>query len=292
MSELSLFLEDLDFSSEEDIAMLEDYFEACDESEEKELDVLCEGTNLDIRKRFKEYKKKHKMIIKELKKQLKMGHYDEASKLLKELKQECEEVHKKILDTPSTIGSVIFGLWTSWTVTFGRDLALCLTIVGIPAAELLSFIENYGKLFRDLFNGELNLDSFNLYKNKIDACFKTFEANIKRLEMKLDELQKGDSMSESYLDDIDSMLAFLESADPEDPEDAEMIESILEFTDHETGNFGSDSEEFMESDDENYGDNSDDSISKKNDTIRLKVYENYSEDLISDDDKNFLLSIL
>lgn len=131
-----------------------------------------EGTNLGILEELKPAKAKYRRMMKEIKKAKKNGNIDKAIKIAQELSDLSKDVYNKIDRMDSTVGSVIFGFFTSWTITFFRDLVLVLAspfTAGITSfiAWAKNTIEKWKKPVKRLVNSEgISKDDFNFYKNK------------------------------------------------------------------------------------------------------------------------------
>lgn len=131
-----------------------------------------EGTNLGILEELKPAKAKYRRMMKEIKKAKKNGNIDKAIKIAQELSDLSKDVYNKINRMDSTVGSVIFGFFTSWTITFFRDLVLVLAspfTAGITSfiAWAKNTIEKWKKPVKRLVNSEgISKDDFNFYKNK------------------------------------------------------------------------------------------------------------------------------
>lgn len=131
-----------------------------------------EGTNLGILEELKPAKAKYRRMMKEIKKAKKNGNIDKAIKIAQELSDLSKDVYNKIDRMDSTVGSVIFGFFTSWTITFFRDLVLVLAspfTAGITnfIAWAKNTIEKWKKPVKRLVKSEgISKDDFNFYKNK------------------------------------------------------------------------------------------------------------------------------
>lgn len=145
-------------------------YQAIENDDEDE--AFEEGTNLDIRAELKPMKAKYRKMMKEIKKAKKDGNIDKAIKIAQELSDLTKDVYNKIDRMDSTVGSVIFGFFTSWTISFFRDLVLVLAspfTVGITSfiAWAKYTIEKWKKPVKRLVNSEgISKDDFNFYKNK------------------------------------------------------------------------------------------------------------------------------
>ena len=188
-----------DYVSESgDYVDLRDFVLECYQAVENDVedDTFEEGTNLDIRAELKPMKAQYKKMMKEIKKAKKDGNIDKAIKIAQQLSDLTKDVHKKINGMDSTVGSVIFGFFTSWTITFFRDLVLVLAspfTVGVTGfvAWAKDLIEKWKKPVKRLINSEgLSKDDFNFYKNKaLDQAENMMKAS-KRLVDTLKEEKK------------------------------------------------------------------------------------------------------
>lgn len=173
--------------------VLECYAEACNEEDD---DIFEEGANLEIREEFKTLKKKYKQMMKEIKKARKEKKYDKAIPKATELVKLTNDIYRKIDETDSTVGSVFFGLFSAWTLTFLRDLLLTLASpFTLHITGLISFIKNLIEKFKKpvtkIVKSEyLSKDDFNLYKNSaLDQANNMKNASKKLLDA-LKEEQK------------------------------------------------------------------------------------------------------
>ena len=164
-----------DYVSESgDYVDLRDFVLECYQAIENDVEdeTFEEGTNLGILEELKPAKAKYRKMMKEIKKAKKNGNIDKAIKIAQELSDLSKDVYNKIDRMDSTVGSVIFGFFTSWTITFFRDLVLVLAspfTAGITSfiAWAKNTIEKWKKPVKHLVNSEgISKDDFNFYKNK------------------------------------------------------------------------------------------------------------------------------
>lgn len=145
-------------------------YQAIENDDEDE--AFEEGTNLDIRAELKPMKAKYRKMMKEIKKAKRDGNIDKAINIAQELSDLTKDVYNKIDRMDSTVGSVIFGFFTSWTISFFRNLVLVLA--SLYTAGITSFIawakntiEKWKKPVKRLVKSEgISKDDFNFYKNK------------------------------------------------------------------------------------------------------------------------------
>ncbi len=169
--------------------VLECYTEACNEEDD---DIFEEGVNLDILSEFKPLKKKYYQMMKEIKKARKEKKYDKAIDKATELSELTNDIYKKIDKTDSSVGSVFFGFFTSWTVAFLRNLLLILAApftfnITAYIAWIKNLIEQWKKPVTKMVKSEgLSIDDFNFYKNvALDQA-----ANMKNASKKLLDVLK------------------------------------------------------------------------------------------------------
>ena len=174
------------FLSECYLEMLED------EIIENNDDVLTEGANLDARQILKKFKKIYKEEMAEIKTNLKESKYDESKKGCENLLALLKDAKKELLALESTVGSVIWGFFTAWTINFLRNFALGLIpYFGSIIASIQDIIEGWGKPIKKIINSEeVEMDDFNKYKNVIESRFEKMEKVIKDTIKKIDSLKK------------------------------------------------------------------------------------------------------
>lgn len=172
-------------------------YQAIENDDEDE--TFEEGTNLDIRAEFKPMKAQYKKMMKEIKKAKKDGNIDKAIKIAQELSDLTKDVYKKIDRMDSTAGSVFFGAFTSWTITFFRNLVLLLALpftVGVTGfiAWAKDLIERWKKPVKRIVNSEgLSKDDFNFYKNKaLDQAENMMKASKRLADTLKDEKKEID----------------------------------------------------------------------------------------------------
>lgn len=160
----------------------------------EDLDVVTEGTNLDARAILKKFKKEYKKEMREIKKNIKTENFDVAKKGCEKLLEILKEVKKEMtnLEGASTVSSVIFGFFTSFSVNFLRSFTLCLIpYFGSIIASIMKLINEWSKPLQKAINGEyLELDDFNAYKNAVESKIGSMERVIKNTMKKIDSLKK------------------------------------------------------------------------------------------------------
>lgn len=159
-------------------------------------DTYMEGANLEIRAFLKELKKEYQKRFRDIKMSRAACDYEKALKAVNELKELTNKYIRAIELTKSTVGSFVFGLFTSFSVNFLRNLGLTLLspftfcISGL-VAKIMNLYEAYGRPIGKLANHEdiHIVDDFNLYKNIVLS-----NANkIKKLVIKLEKAVKEEA---------------------------------------------------------------------------------------------------
>lgn len=160
-----------------------------------EYDSFYEGANLDIRAKLKEASKIYKKNMKDIQVAIKAGKYNEARKNVETLRKSLADLREDIEKIDAgEVDSIIFGLFTSWTIHWLRTLISM--VLFIPTLGLSTYVESIHALIDDwarpvgkIARGEtLTADDVNVYKNTalmrmnylIDAC--------KRLDKKITQL--------------------------------------------------------------------------------------------------------
>lgn len=205
---------------------------------------IREGTNLDIRAKYKSFKKEYKIKMKEIKDAIKKENYSIALKRAKELKDMLNIVEKSVNNEISTTGSVIFGFFTDWTVSWLRTFALCFVpFIGAPLSAIWSFIDSWGKPIKKNAKSEvLSKDDFNFYKNNVESRLKYMNSCIDKLIKKIEneamtnkkaesQIEKDDDVKESSLFNTINWYDYIsENGDYEDLRDfvIECYESVVD----------------------------------------------------------------
>ena len=207
-------------------------------------DLMTEGTNLNIRTKYKPLKKEYKNKMNEIKYNLQINEYDKALRGAKDLKVMVKKLKTSIKKEESTIGSVVFGFFTSWTVTWLRTFSLFFVpFIGEKIAFVWNTIDKWGKPIKKIANSEvLSKDDFNFYKNATEACVQTMEISVDNLiknieSMKLEykkaesQIEKDDDVKESSLFNTINWYDYIsENGDYEDLRDfvIECYESVVD----------------------------------------------------------------
>ena len=155
-------------------------------------DMFLEGANLDIRKRFKQFKAEFKEHAKKTKNYIEDEKFKEAKAELDKMEDILKLAKKDIQKMDTTIGSFIFGIFTSWTVNILRTILLCFVpIIGMTVANVANIYDEWNKPVKKVFTGEdLSLDDFNFYKNKTLSRIDYMTAQIKSMRKTIDRKEK------------------------------------------------------------------------------------------------------
>lgn len=185
--------------------------ESVEDSYDYDYEDFTEGANLEIRSQLKALKAKYKGSITAIRDYRKSRDYTNAVKEVSNLESILSEYEGMINGTISTTGSVIFGLFTSWSVTFLRDFVNTCVIYFTTAlavsttsgvsdenmansnaiAKLASslmvecnrLIEQWSKPVSKIVKGQkIELDDFNLYKNVCLSQVKYMKKNVGKLK--------------------------------------------------------------------------------------------------------------
>ena len=162
-------------------------------------EIMCEGTNLDIRRTFKQNMNEINKRMHTLKKLISSKKFAEAHKELSSIRA----LYVKLIDDiknigeDSTIGSDILGFWW-WNICRGcrYTLVTLIPVVGIAAAIVLNIrdiIAQIIEVINDIksHKGEITPAQFNLYKNKLIIILKRKLAVLKKVEKTLDDAEKN-----------------------------------------------------------------------------------------------------
>lgn len=191
-------------SAEESFALQE---ACCDMYVDAAEDLVEEGANLDIRVIAKESKAEFKVACMKVKTAIKAKDFKKAKKELNRAEKIIDDAIDGMSKVESTVGSFIFGLFTSWTIAFGRNFLICLIpwvggpVVGIITLieELIGGVTNYQK------NGnKLDLDKFNLYKDKYIGVMSEYKLQLNKYKKQLD---KADHKYAGDDDDVEESVS-------------------------------------------------------------------------------------
>ena len=222
-------------------------------------DAFLEGANSDIRKLTKEFKSAFKSNIKVAKNSMKNGNFDAARKAIKKAVDITEKYEKELDKIDSTAGQAMIGMFIGSLISTGRQLIL------LPATILtggiVGTIKGFGEYLEELavvYNelkkrDEITPDLFNNYKNKCKVLIRNKLKVLKKLEMKIMELED----SEKELDESVDLFENVWSYEDED----EFEEAVCDLSD-------------------------------EIDELRLEVYEAAEAGLISEEDKTMFLDYL
>lgn len=165
------------------------FFEDALDDDTYDDELIEEGANLEVRSYLKELKRDYKAYMREIKKGRSSGDYPRAIKAVQELSKVSDKYVTLIENTESGIGSFILGWYTSFTVTFLRDLLLAVMspfTLGITGfvASIMNLYETMGRGLGKLANRDKVkiTDDFNAYKNKTLVVAKKIQKSVKELE--------------------------------------------------------------------------------------------------------------
>lgn len=152
-------------------------------------ELIEEGANLEVRSYLKQLKREYKAYMKEVRKGRMSNDYPRAIKAVKELEKITDKYVTLIQNTDSSAASFVLGYFTSFTITFLRDLGLTIIApftMGISAivGSFMNLYENWGRGLGKLANHEKVkiTDDFNTYKNKTLSMAKKLQVSVKDLE--------------------------------------------------------------------------------------------------------------
>lgn len=112
----------ISLSNEDIITSLIEGYEALYESDIEE--VLEEGANIDMSKKFIEFAKTYRSDVKDAKAAIKKKDSSEAKKKLKKISKDLDDIEKFIRSTESDAGSVLFGIIAQWIIIMVKMLPL------------------------------------------------------------------------------------------------------------------------------------------------------------------------
>ena len=222
-------------------------------------DAFLEGANWDIRKATKEYKKAFKSNVKVAKNAMKNGNYDAARKAIKKASEVTEKYDKELDNIDSTAGQAIIGNIIGTLISTGRQIILL--PASILTGGIVGAVKACGEYIEEIAvmnneykkRDEITPDLYNNYKNKCKVLIRHKLKVLKKLEVKLMEL---------------------EDSEKDLKESVEMLENVWAYEDED---------EFEEA----FSD-----LTEEIAELRLEVYEAAEMGLISDDDKVLFLDYL
>lgn len=158
-------------------------------------DYYQEGANLDIRAKLKEATKLYNKNMKDIQKALKAGEYNNARRNIETLRRSLADLREDIekIDA-SEIGSIVFGLYTSFTINWLRKLVMILLAIptlgiSLGIEEIRSMIEAWGRPASKFANGEhMSGDDVNAYKNTALERMNYLIGTLKRLDRNIQKL--------------------------------------------------------------------------------------------------------
>ena len=158
--------------------------------DDDDFEEFTEGTNRDIARIFKEYRKQIKMSTKLYKKSCKKGDFAAARKAIDNI-EDCinkAEHEISILDDDQTFFTTFKGIILNWFLTVFRSLYILIPVVGqfiIIYKNLKDLINEIIQIINDTKSDKLSLGSFNFYKTKIKSYFKEAKSVVKKLRADL-----------------------------------------------------------------------------------------------------------
>lgn len=167
-------------------------------SDETVDNYFSEGANLDARRFYKEFRKEYKITMKKAKKCIKQKNYSEAEKQIAKIEKSVKRATLMVKSCDSTIGSAIIGYFTNFTITFKRDLLLCLIpLVGIGIQGIVNFVEKTIGIVNSIVDStrnkqKINADNFNLYKNQLLTQLGYCENAIARTKSALKQIKRSE----------------------------------------------------------------------------------------------------
>lgn len=158
-------------------------------------DYYQEGANLDIRAKLKEATKLYNKNMKDIQKALKAGEYNNARRNIETLRRSLADLREDIekIDA-SEIGSIVFGLYTAFTINWLRKLVMILLAIptlgiSLGIEEIRSMIEAWGRPVFKFANGEhMSGDDVNAYKNTALERMNYLIGTLKRLDRNIQKL--------------------------------------------------------------------------------------------------------
>ena len=160
--------------------------------------LYIEGANLDARAYFKEYKREFKILSKKLKNEVKACKYDDAKNTLKECDAKISEGIDKVMAIDySNAGSFISGLYMYLLPDLGRNIAISLIpLVGLVTLGSVTLYETIIGTVNSIKRtkekgGEVSLDNFNFYKNRVIEKMKEYKKSLKKYYTVLGAAEDG-----------------------------------------------------------------------------------------------------
>lgn len=160
-----------------------------------EYDSFYEGANLDIRAKLKEASKIYNKNMKDISKAVKAGKYNEARTNIETLRRSLADLREDIEKIDAgEIDSIVYGLFTSWTIHWLRTLISAVLI--IPTLGFSGMIENIRSLIDDwgrpigkIARGDmLTADDANAYKNTALSRMNYLIGTCKKLDKRITQL--------------------------------------------------------------------------------------------------------
>ena len=207
-----------------------------------------EGTNLDCRAHFKEFKKEHNTYIRKYRAQIKSGKYKEAIDTLKILKKKNNDYMKKIYDEVDTAGSIAFGFFLTAGLPFLlRSIISSLTALLIPGIGMLAsfatgiatMIERINAIIDDCKreNRNLTIDDANMYKNGIKVKMKEYnmlyDKLIEKVQKRMQAEKQAVKESADLQDYYDTFFTATESVEDDEHSGYDSFDDILSDLDME-----------------------------------------------------------
>ena len=128
-NEVELTKEQINLLNEfvEEYSLYENLYENYDCADDLDINILSEGSNIEIIKIFKQYKAQYKVYIKEIKQCIKSGDNNTAKSKINECKSILDKMEKEIKSIDSSIGSNICGFILSIIMTMVACIPLIIT---------------------------------------------------------------------------------------------------------------------------------------------------------------------
>ena len=153
--------------------------------------TIEEGANLDMRAKWKEKKGTIKADMKALKKAIKAKDKKEATAKYNTALKDIDDLIKDIKAIDSTAGSVVIGYFTAFTITFVRNLIICLFIpFGASVLAIQQSVNSLVQLVKDIKDPEASgADTLNMYRNTLLRNINLVRSKVVGMKKKIDALE-------------------------------------------------------------------------------------------------------
>ena len=163
--------------------------------EDYNYDTYYEGANLDIRAKLKEATKIYEKNMKDISGAVKAGEYNNARRNIETLRKSLADIREDIekIDA-SDIDSIIFSIFTAWTINWLRKLIAIVLIIptlglSIWIDAIRETIEDFRRPVGKIANREkVTMDDLNFYKNTALERMNYLLSTLKKLDMKVKDL--------------------------------------------------------------------------------------------------------